>query len=133
MSRPALWLILIQYAGIGVSISLYYLVYTLISDVESYWWPSRRFVPLRHARHILSAYVISEAIHFSLVLSTTQLPKWRQAAKSFWPLLVPVFIGTLGSFGSHQTALNQNKTLKAELKTLGRIYSAAGLFGTLCH
>ncbi|KAF5981103.1 hypothetical protein FCOIX_4442 [Fusarium coicis] len=55
LALPALWLILIQYAGIGVTMPLYYLVYTLLSDVESYWWPLRRFVPLRYARHILSA------------------------------------------------------------------------------
>ncbi|KAF4439871.1 Zeaxanthin epoxidase chloroplastic [Fusarium acutatum] len=133
LGLPALWFILIQYAGIGVAMPLYYLVYTLISDVESYWWPLRRFVPLHHARHILSAYVMSEAFHFDLVLSTTHLPKWMQAAKSFWPLLVPVFVGTLGSFGSHQTALNQNKILNVELKILSGIYLAAGLFGTLCH
>ncbi|KAF5583017.1 zeaxanthin epoxidase chloroplastic [Fusarium pseudoanthophilum] len=133
LGLPALWLILIQYAGIGVTMPLYYLVYTLISDVESYWWPLRRFVPLRHARHILSAYVMSEGINFGLVLSPTHLPKWMQAAKSFWPLLGPVFIGVLGSFGSHQTALDQKKILKVELKILGRVYLAAGLFGTLCH
>ncbi|KAG5758653.1 hypothetical protein H9Q72_013207 [Fusarium xylarioides] len=130
---PVLWLILIQYAGIGVAMPLYYLVYTLISDAEFYWWPLRRFVPLRHARHILSAYVMSEAIHFCLVLSTTYLPKWMQAAKSFWPLLVPVLVGMLGSFGSHQAAPKPNKTLKVELKVLDRIYLAAGIFGTLCH
>lgn len=124
---------LIQCAGIGVAMPLYYLVYTLISDVEFYWWPLRRFVPLRYARHALSAYVMSEAIHFGLVLSTTHLPKWMQAVKSFWPLLVPVFVGMLGSFGSRQTALNPSKTLKLELKVLGRIYLVAGLFGTLCH
>lgn len=133
VSRPALWLMLIQYAGIGITMPLYYLVYTLISDVELYWWPLRRFVPLRRAKHILSAYVMSEAIHFGLVLSTIQLSKWMQAAKSFWPLLVPVFVGMLGSFGSRQTALNPSKTLKIELKVLGRIYLVAGLFGTLCH
>ncbi|KLO95041.1 hydroxylase [Fusarium fujikuroi] len=133
LGLPALWLMLIQCAGIGVAMPLYYLFFTLISDVEFYWWPLRRFVPLRYARHALSAYVMSEAIHFGLVLSTTHLPKWMQAAKSFWPLLVPVFVGMLGSFGSHQTALHPSKTLKPELKFLGRIYLIAGLFGTLCH
>ncbi|KAF4498040.1 Zeaxanthin epoxidase, chloroplastic [Fusarium agapanthi] len=133
LGLPALWLMLIQYAGIGVAMPLYYLVYTLISDVEFYWWPLRRFVALRHARHILSAYVMAEAINFGLVLSTTHQPKWMQAAKSFWPLIVPVLVGMLGSFGSHQTALNPSKTLKVEVKTLGRIYLAAGLFSSLCH
>ncbi|KAF5652001.1 hydroxylase [Fusarium sp. NRRL 25303] len=133
LGLPALWLMLIQYAGIGITMALYYLVYTLISDVELYWWPLRRFVPLRHAKHILYACVMLEAIHFGIVLSTIQLSKWMQAAKSFWPLLVPVFVGMLGSFGSRQTALNPSKTLKLELKVLGRIYMVAGLFGTLCH
>ncbi|KAI7763915.1 hypothetical protein LZL87_006297 [Fusarium oxysporum] len=133
LGLPVLWLMLIQYAGIGVAMPLYYLVYTLISDVESYWWPLTRFVPLRHARHIFSAYVMSEAIHFGLVSSKTHLPQWMQAAKSFWPLLVPIFVGMFGSFGNHQTALNPNKILKVELKVLGRTYLAAGLFSTLCH
>ncbi|KAF5682012.1 hydroxylase [Fusarium denticulatum] len=34
LGLPAFWLMLIQYAGIGVAMPLYYLVYTLISDVE---------------------------------------------------------------------------------------------------
>ncbi|KAF5715955.1 zeaxanthin epoxidase chloroplastic [Fusarium mundagurra] len=88
LGLPALWLMLIQYAGTGIAMPLYYLVYTLISDVESYWWPLTRFVPLRHARHILSA---------------------------------------------RQTALKQNKILKAELKILGGTYLAAALLGTFCH
>ncbi|KAF5254654.1 hypothetical protein FANTH_587 [Fusarium anthophilum] len=133
LGLPSLWLMLIQYAGIGVAIPLYYLIYTLISDVEFYWWPLRRFVPLRHAKHILPAYVMSEAIHFGLFLPATHQPRWMQAAKSFWPLIVPVFVGMLGSFGSHQTALNPSKTLKVEVTTLSRIYLAAGTFSSLCH
>ncbi|KAI1021048.1 hypothetical protein LB503_010130 [Fusarium chuoi] len=92
LGLPALWLMLIQYAGIGITMPLYYLVYTLISDVELYWWPLRRFVPLRRAKHILSAYVMSEAIHFGLVLSTIQLsnhfgPYWFPYSSECWDLL----------------------------------------------
>ncbi|KAH7195692.1 hypothetical protein DER44DRAFT_814375 [Fusarium oxysporum] len=133
LGLPALWLMLIQYAGIGVAMPLYYLIYTLISDVESYWWPLRRFVPLRHARHILNACVIAEAINIGPVLTDTCLPQWMEAAKSFWPLLVPVLVTIFGSFGSYQTALGPNKALKAELKLLGSIYLAAGIFGALWH
>ncbi|KAJ4241096.1 hypothetical protein NW760_001386 [Fusarium oxysporum] len=133
LGLPVLWLILIQYAGIGVAMSLYYLIYTLISDVESYWWPLRRFVPLRHARHIFTTFVIAEEIHTGPVLTDTCLPQWMEAAKSFWPLLVPVLVTIFGSFGSYQTVLGPNKALKAELKLLGSIYMAAGLFGALWH
>ncbi|QKD60683.2 uncharacterized protein FOBCDRAFT_253526 [Fusarium oxysporum Fo47] len=133
LGLPVLWLMLIQYAGIGVAMPLYYLIYTLISDVESYWWPLRRFVPLRHARHIFTTCVIAEAIHTGPVLTDTCLPQWMEAAKSFWPLLVPVLVTIFGSFGSYQTALGPNKALKAELKLLGSTYMAAGLFGVLWH
>ncbi|KAJ0142365.1 Uncharacterized protein HZ326_14827 [Fusarium oxysporum f. sp. albedinis] len=133
LGLPVLWLMLIQYAGIGVAMPLYYLIYTLISDVQSYWWPLRRFVPLRHARHIFTTFVIAEAIHTGPVLTDTCLPQWMEAAKSFWPLLVPVLVTIFGSFGSYQTALSPNKALKAELKLLGSIYLAAGLFGALWH
>ncbi|EGU73205.1 hypothetical protein FOXB_16281 [Fusarium oxysporum f. sp. conglutinans Fo5176] len=133
LGLPVLWLMLIQYAGIGVVMPLYYLIYTLISDVESYWWPLRRFVPLRHARHIFTTCVIAEAIHTGPVLTDTCLPQWMEAARSFWPLLVPVLVPIFGSFGSYQTALGPNKALKAELKLLGSIYMAAGLFGALWH
>ncbi|KAH7220193.1 hypothetical protein BKA60DRAFT_596489 [Fusarium oxysporum] len=133
LGLPVLWLMLIQYAGIGVAMPLYYLIYTLISDVESYWWPLRRFVPLRHARHIFTTLVIAEAIHTGPVLTDTCLPQWMEAAKSFWPLLVPVLVTIFGSFGSYQTALGPNKALNAELKLLGSIYLAAGLFGALWH
>ncbi|EWG49129.1 hypothetical protein FVEG_08736 [Fusarium verticillioides 7600] len=133
LGLPSLWLMLFQHAGIGGAMPFYYLIYTLISDAESYWWPLRRFVPLHHASYILSAYVMSEATHVGLVLSTMYLPKWMQAAKSFWPLLVPVLVGMLGSFYDHKTARNLNTTLRVELKILIRVYLAAGLFGTLYH
>jgi hypothetical protein len=127
---------LFQYAGVGVAMPLYYLIYTLISDVESYWWPLRRFVPLQHAKHIFPAYVLAEAIHVGLLyrpLSNTHLPQWMEVAKSFWLLLVPIFVTIFGSFGSRQTTLDSTKTLKVELKVLGRTILAVGIFGALCH
>ncbi|KAF5965342.1 hydroxylase [Fusarium bulbicola] len=67
LGLPSLWLMLIQYAGMGVAIPLYYLIYTLISDVEFYWWPLRRFVPLRHAKHILPARppILDQSLHIA--------------------------------------------------------------------
>ncbi|KAF5555913.1 zeaxanthin epoxidase chloroplastic [Fusarium mexicanum] len=106
LGLPSLWLILIQYAGIGVAMPLYYLIYTLISDVEFYWWPLRRFVPLRHARHILPAslchwFAITQAarnVDLDMILIFSRPPILNQSLHIAAAQYVGIFVYFLASY-----------------------------------
>ncbi|KAF4452829.1 hypothetical protein F53441_4383 [Fusarium austroafricanum] len=93
LGLPILWLILIQYAGLGVAMPLYFLVYTLVSDLEFYWWPLRRLVPLLDASTLIVATSFGEPIRIALVfnsLTNATIPEAFQRARWISFLIVPV-------------------------------------------
>lgn len=127
---------LIQVVGLGVAMPLYFAFYTLLSDSEPYWWPLRRFVPLRYARSVLTASVVGEAVRIGLLYnhsttsnSTQTLDLMRKC--SF--LLIPLLVQALGAFCGHRQELNPNKTPDLELHSLRNTYFVIGVIGALCY
>lgn len=127
---------LTQVVGLEVTIPLYFAVYTLISDSEPYWWPLRRFVPLRYARSVLAACVVSEAVRVGLLYnhsSTSNSTQTLDLMRKYSFLLIPSLVQTLGAFCGHRQELNSNKTLDLELHSLRNTYLVVGIIGALCY
>lgn len=127
---------LVHKVGLGIAMPIYFAMYTLVSDAESYWWPLRRFLPLNYARSILPASVIGEAVRVGLLYEqsaktpSTEVPGGAQAM-SF--LLVPSLLQIFGSFGNRQSQQNSNGTVGLEIRTLRQAYLVVGLVGVVCH
>jgi hypothetical protein len=127
---------LIQLVGLEVVMPLYFALYTLVSDSESYWWPLRRFVPLRYARSILTACVVGEAVRIGLLCNhstTSNSTQTLDIMRQFSFLLIPLLVQAFGAFCSRRKELNPSKILDLEIHSLRNIYLVVGITGTLCY
>jgi hypothetical protein len=127
---------LIQFVGLEVAIPLYFALYTLVSDSEPYWWPSRRFVPLRYARSVLAACVVSEAVRIGLLYNHSTISNSTQTLeimRQFSFLLIPLLVQAFGAFCGRREELNTSKTLDLELHSLRKIYLVVGITGASCY
>ncbi|KAF4967046.1 hypothetical protein FSARC_5337 [Fusarium sarcochroum] len=136
LGLPIIWLILAQFAGLGVAMPLYFAFYTLISDAETYWWPIRRIIPLHYAQSILVACVTSEAVRIGLMYVQPASENSTQAlniAQQTSLLLIPLLVRLSGALRKHQKELPLSKSLDIELRSLSRTYLVVGLLGAVCH
>ncbi|KIL87653.1 hypothetical protein FAVG1_09363 [Fusarium avenaceum] len=136
LGLPILWFMLIQVVGLGVAVPLYFAVYTLVSDSEPYWWPLRRFVPLRYARSVLTTCVVGEAVHIGFLYNhstTSNSTQTLDLMRKYSFLLIPLLVQALGAFCGHRQKLIPNKTLDLELHSLRNTYIFVGIIGALCY
>ncbi|KAJ4245067.1 hypothetical protein NW762_014278 [Fusarium torreyae] len=136
LSLPILWLVLVQFAGLGVVMPLYFAFYTLASDAETYWWPIRRFIPLHYAQSVLVACITGEAVRTGLMYvhwATADSAQALDIAQKNSFLFVPLLVRVFGALCKQQKELHVSKSLDLELRSLSRTYLVVGLLGVLCH
>ncbi|CAK7205375.1 hypothetical protein SEUCBS139899_008145 [Sporothrix eucalyptigena] len=136
-----IWMTLVQSAGVGIYMPIWYAVYTFVSEPETYWWPLNREVMIPWASNLLSANLIGYALPTVLMFYPWSEPNLVQNFEVLWqvaPMLVPLFVNVLGYFygKSHP---NWSKTPKRadtpfpDIVHLKQLYFVTGLLGFALH
>lgn len=135
------WLTLVQSAGVGIYMPIFYAVYTFVSDPETYWWPLNREVMIPWASSMLWANMIGYVLPTVLMFYPWSDPNLVQNFEVLWqvsPMLVPLFCNVLGYFYGKRNP-NWAKTPKRadtpfpDVVHLKQVYLVAGLLGFALH
>ncbi|KAH8703854.1 FAD-binding domain-containing protein [Talaromyces proteolyticus] len=140
VSVITIWLTLVQWAGIGIYMPIYYAIYTLISEPETYWWPLNREVRPEFATSLTWAVNIGYTLPTVLMFIPWGDPDVLQNFEALWqvsPMLVPTFCIILGYYykKTHsipKTARTAKQTFP-DLPHLKKLYIVTGVLGLLLH
>ncbi|KAJ3530542.1 hypothetical protein NM208_g9280 [Fusarium decemcellulare] len=143
LAFPSIWFALFQSTGIGFYMPLYYAAYTWISDVEPYWWPLQRVVPIQHAKSLLSSSLIGYVLPTILMFIPWKSDRIAQYWETFWqpsPLFVPLLTTAFGVLYRWQRPLKPDEKLTplardepVDVGYLKQVYSVMGILGVLVH
>jgi hypothetical protein len=139
-SRITIWLTLVQWAGVGIYMPIYYAAYTFVSDPETYWWPLNREVPIQYARSLIWAIMIGYTLPTILMFWPWESPYAIQNFESLWqpcPVFVPIICSSLGYYYVKKNKLVPvSRTAKEsfpDLPHLKLIYVITGALGFMLH
>lgn len=120
---------------------IYYAAYTLVSNVETYWWPLNREVPMHYATSLLWAIIVGYALPTVLMFMPWKDPNTIQNFEALWqpsPMFVPALC-LLGAFiynrhnpskgHSFHKAMDEFR----DVPKLRTIYVVTGLSGVALH
>ncbi|KAH6722760.1 FAD-binding domain-containing protein [Leptodontidium sp. MPI-SDFR-AT-0119] len=140
VSLIAIWLLLVQSAGVGIYMPIYYAIYTYISEPESYWWPLNREVPLQFAQTLIWAVMIGYVFPTILMFIPWKNPSVVQDFEALWqisPMLVPLLCSSLGYFYSRRQNLasvpRKAKEPFPDVPHLKKLYIVTGALGLPLH
>ncbi|KAL4810805.1 hypothetical protein BDV18DRAFT_155418 [Aspergillus unguis] len=138
ISFIGIWLTLVQSTGIGIYMPMYYAVYTIISEPDTYWWPLNR--------EVLYAGSMNWAVHFGYTLPTILMfTPWKspfavQGCEALWqvsPMLVAPLCMFFGRYFSHTQKSVQRSRRATEafpdIFPLKKLYVVTGTLGVLLH
>ncbi|KAJ3545706.1 hypothetical protein NM208_g2391 [Fusarium decemcellulare] len=135
-----LWLSLVQWAGVGIYMPIYYAVYTYVSEPETYWWPLNREVPLQFAASLKWAVGIGYALPTLLMFLPWSGQSTIQNFEALWqpsPMFVPIICGTLGYAYVRRNKLTDSPKKAAtplpDIAHLEKLYIFTGVLGLLLH
>jgi hypothetical protein len=133
---------LVQSAGIGIFMPLYYAVYTFSSRAQSYWCPLSRRIPLHYAKALLPAVLVGYIVPTLLMFFPWDSPALVQIFEAIWqqsPMLVMPLTMIFGAMYKARSPI-QSTTITpqadeepADLKYLKRVYIVTGVLGVLHH
>ncbi|KAH0846650.1 hypothetical protein AYO21_08051 [Fonsecaea monophora] len=134
------WFTLVQYAGVGIYMPIYYAAYTYISEPETYWWPLNREVPIQHASSLMWAVLIGYALPTVLMYVPWKDPSTIQIFESLWqpsPMFVPLICGVLGyicvkRYNIVQVSRKANEPFP-DIPYLKSLYFVTGVLGAALH
>ncbi|KAF7541677.1 hypothetical protein G7054_g424 [Neopestalotiopsis clavispora] len=137
---PTIWFTLVQSAGIGIYMPIYYAIYTYISEGETYWWPLNREVPVQYASSMIWATSIGYVLPTILMFLPWANPNTVQNLESLWqisPMLVPLICWFLGYFYVKRHNLKRvSRTAKEvfpDMPHLKRLYLFTAALGLVFH
>ncbi|TVY17126.1 FAD-dependent monooxygenase andE [Lachnellula arida] len=140
VSLITVWLTLVQWAGVGIYMPIYYAVYTYISEQETYWWPLNREVPFQSAISLIWAVMIGYTLPTILMFIPWKDPNTVQNFEALWqlsPMLVPLLCSTLGKIYARKQNLvqvpRQARQAFPDIPHLKRLYVVTGALGFLLH
>ncbi|KAJ9144948.1 FAD/NAD(P)-binding domain-containing protein [Pleurostoma richardsiae] len=143
LALPTIWFTLVQWAGVGIYMPLYYAAYTWVSDVEPYWWPLNRFVPIHYAKSLLWANLIGYVLPTILMFLPWKAPFTIQNFEALWqpaPMFVPLLTTIFGAIYSWRYPLTlegkltpRAKDQPGDIAELRLIYVITGAMGVLLH
>ncbi|KAK1657895.1 hypothetical protein BDP55DRAFT_638305 [Colletotrichum godetiae] len=143
LAFPSFWFILFQSTGVGFFMPLYYAVYTSISDVEPYWWPLRKAVPVEYAKALLPATLLGYFLPTVLMFLPWSEAETAQYWETFWqpyPCYVPLLTMLLGMINRWQRSLSAKEKRLPRVKdeptdsaSLKQLYFVTGILGVFLH
>ncbi|KAH6871228.1 FAD-binding domain-containing protein [Thelonectria olida] len=140
ISLITVWFTLVQWAGVGIYMPIYYAAYTYISEPEPYWWPLSREVPIQFAASLKWAIGIGYILPTILMFLPWNDPYTVQDFESLWqpsPMFVPLICGILGYIYArrHSLALvpRNAKLAFPDIPHLQNLYVVTGALGLLLH
>ncbi|KAK5207798.1 hypothetical protein LTR72_007405 [Exophiala xenobiotica] len=140
VSLITIWFTLVQWAGVGIYMPVYYAAYTYVSEPETYWWPLNREVPIQYAKSLVYAIMIGYTLPTILMYIPWKDPSTVQNLESLWqpsPMFVPLICGILGCFYvKRQKVIQVSRTAKEtfpDVAHLKRVYVVTGALGFLLH
>ncbi|TVY36536.1 FAD-dependent monooxygenase [Lachnellula subtilissima] len=135
-----IWFTLVQWAGVGIYMPIYYAVYTYISEPETYWWPLNREVPIQSAISLIWAVMIGYTLPTILMFLPWKDPNTVQNFEALWqlsPMLVPLLCTILGKIYVKKNNIvrvpRQAKQAFPDIPHLKRLYVVSGALGLLLH
>ncbi|KAH7385692.1 FAD-binding domain-containing protein [Pyrenochaeta sp. MPI-SDFR-AT-0127] len=134
------WFTLVQWAGVGIYMPIYYAIYTYVSEAEYYWWPLHREVRIQYASTLIWAVVIGYALPTLLMFLPWKDPYTIQNFETLWqpsPMFVPLICSAAGfiyarAFNLTPTPLKAKQTFP-DIPHLQRLYITTGILGFLLH
>ncbi|KAI9745064.1 MAG: hypothetical protein M1818_001342 [Claussenomyces sp. TS43310] len=141
LALPTIWYTLVQWAGVGIYMPLYYIAYTWVSDSEPYWWPLKRLVPAYYAKSLLPAIGIGYVLPTVLMFMPWKDPATIQNFEALWqpsPMFVPLLTVIFALIYSWRNPQKDHLTPLAsdepeDLPYLKRIYIVTGILGVMLH
>ncbi|KAI0136167.1 FAD-binding domain-containing protein [Xylariales sp. AK1849] len=137
------WLTLVQWAGVGIYMPLYYVAYTWISDSEPYWWALSRVVPTYAAKALLPANLIGYILPTVLMFIPWKSPVTMQSFEALWqvaPMLVAPLIGIMSAFYGWLKPLTPEEkrpqtasSEAADMPYIRRLYIIIFAMGAILH
>ncbi|KAJ4244000.1 hypothetical protein NW762_014613 [Fusarium torreyae] len=134
------WLTLVQSAGIGIYMPIYYAVYTYVSDPETYWWPLNREVPIENAVNLKWGVFVGYALPTLLMYQPWSSPSTVQIFESLWqpsPMFVTLICSFLATIyvarGKAPSGPRKAQHVAPDLAHLKSLYVTTGVFGFVWH
>ncbi|CAK7234707.1 hypothetical protein SBRCBS47491_009040 [Sporothrix bragantina] len=135
------WMTLVQSAGVGIYMPIWYAVYTFVSEPETYWWPLNREVMLPWASNLLTSCLVGYALPTVLMFYPWSDPNLVQNFEVLWqvsPMLVPLFVNVLGyCYGKRNPSWTKipkrADTPFPDVVYLKQLYLVTGLLGFALH
>ncbi|EXJ84881.1 hypothetical protein A1O3_05556 [Capronia epimyces CBS 606.96] len=135
-----IWFTLVQWAGVGIYMPIYYAAYTYVSEPETYWWPLNREVPIQYASSLIWAVMIGYTLPTILMFLPWKSPYAIQNAETLWqpaPMFVPIICSILGYLyvKRHNLVHVQRKAKETfpDMPHLKRLYVVSGVLGVALH
>ncbi|KAF2020082.1 FAD-binding domain-containing protein [Aaosphaeria arxii CBS 175.79] len=135
-----IWFTLVQWAGIGIYMPIYYAIYTYVSEPETYWWPLNREVRVQYAKSLTWAVMIGYTLPTFLMFSPWKDPNTLQVFEALWqisPMLVPLLGNVLGlAFAKCYNLKPRSPKAKeafADVTHLKNLYLITGTLGFVLH
>ncbi|EXJ66717.1 uncharacterized protein A1O5_09912 [Cladophialophora psammophila CBS 110553] len=135
-----IWFTLVQWAGVGIYMPVYYACYTYISEPETYWWPLNRPVPIQFAMSLIWAVMLGYALPTILMFLPWKDPYAIQNFESLWqlsPMFVPLICSILGYCFVKRQGLKQASPKANEpfpdVPYIKKLYVVAGTLGVVLH
>ncbi|KAJ0415944.1 hypothetical protein BJY00DRAFT_317406 [Aspergillus carlsbadensis] len=140
VSLFTIWLTLVQWAGVGIYMPIYYAAYTWISDPETYWWPLNREVPIHYAASLPWAVMLGYTLPTILMYVPWGDAYTLQNFEALWqvaPMLVAPLCMIFAYFHTRanrtrQTPRKANETFP-DIAPLKALYGLSGSLGVLLH
>ncbi|UPK90661.1 hypothetical protein LCI18_001596 [Fusarium solani-melongenae] len=140
MALINIWLTLVQSAGIGIYMPIYYAVYTFVSEPETYWWPLNREVPIENAVNLIWSVAIGYALPTLLMFQSWENPLVVQNFEALWqpsPMLVTVICSLLAAVymrrGEVPHGPRKAHHVAPDVAHLQALYLVTGVIGLLFH
>ncbi|KAH8896928.1 FAD-binding domain-containing protein [Thozetella sp. PMI_491] len=135
-----IWFTLVQWAGVGIYMPIYYAAYTYISEPETYWWPLNREVKIQFASSLMWSVMIGYTLPTILMFFPWKDPYVIQNFEALWqvsPMLVPLICSTLASIymrRNRQTRVPPKAKVQfSDLAYLKNLYVVTGVLGLFLH
>lgn len=140
ISRINIWLTLVQHAGIGIYMPIYYAVYTYVSEPETYWWPLNREVPIENAVNMKWAVGIGYALPTFLMFRSWESPLAVQNFEALWqpsPMFVTIICSLLAAINVCNGRVAQDarkaQQVAPDVALIQKLYAITGVCGLLFH
>ncbi|KAJ4214447.1 hypothetical protein NW759_010463 [Fusarium solani] len=140
VSLITVWLLFVQWAGVGIFMPIYYAVYTFISEPETYWWPLNREVPVQFAVSLPWAVITGYVLPTVLMTIPWGDANMIQNFEVLWqvsPMLVPLLCNMAGFLHARRNNISRApkkaNQVFPDLAHLKRLYIVTGVLGLSLH